>query len=144
MTTPGIVTSVLRTRATCVVSIRGELDWQSSPDFDHSVANLASWRPALLAVDLRCLEYIDSVGVESLAVLRDEIARQGGRTVLANVPEIARRRLQLAGLADHFTIHLLEGTQPMRSVLGAVGDRADGRPRARRTRACLMRTRPSP
>jgi anti-anti-sigma factor len=87
------------------VAVRGELDLASSPEFlrllQHEIDGHGPARDALV-LDLRELAFVDSSGIGALCQLREEARARGVALTLTDVPEHARRVLEITGLTEVF------------------------------------------
>lgn len=80
------------------IALRGELDIASASRVEGELATLQAQSPALLVVDLRGLEFMDSTGLR-LIVRAEEAARAGGtRFVIVRGPEPVQRVFEIVGL----------------------------------------------
>lgn len=84
----------------------------SGPYFFGAAAQLsatldqAANRPVHFVLDLGALNYLDSSGARSLALLAHKVHRKGGQMVLVGVRPEQRGILEKAGLAAPFAIYL--------------------------------------
>jgi anti-anti-sigma factor len=62
------------------VALRGELDISSAPVLEEALGRAEEAAPALLLIDLRQLEFMDSTGLRTV-VSADQRAREAGRRV---------------------------------------------------------------
>lgn len=80
------------------IALSGELDISSAARVEDELASLQAQSPAMLVLDLRELEFMDSTGLR-LIVRADEAARAGGtRFVIVRGPEPVQRVFQIVGL----------------------------------------------
>jgi anti-anti-sigma factor len=63
------------------VALVGELDIASAPQFEDSLEKVEASAPAVLVLDLRKVEFIDSTGLRAV-IAADERARSGGRRLV--------------------------------------------------------------
>ena len=93
-----------------VVSFRGDLDLESSPEARRVLLDCVARAKSLL-VDLSAVPYLDSSGVASLVEAFQVAKRGGSGFALVAVNPAALRVLQLARLDKVFVIHdtLAEG-----------------------------------
>jgi anti-anti-sigma factor len=85
--------------------VHGELDLASSPEFLRLLQHeVDGQRPApdALVLDLRELAFIDSSGIGALCQIREEARERGVALELTDVPEHARRVLEITGLTELF------------------------------------------
>ena len=60
------------------IALVGELDIASTPQFEAGLEKVEADAPAVLVLDLRKVEFIDSTGLRAV-ISADERARSGGR-----------------------------------------------------------------
>jgi anti-sigma B factor antagonist len=63
------------------IALIGELDIASAPQFEESLVKVEADAPAVLVLDLRKVEFIDSTGLRAV-ISADERARSGGRRLV--------------------------------------------------------------
>lgn len=96
--------STRRVAGTSVVTLRGEIDLQNSPDLRKELlAWLAEGQDVV--VDLSGVDYIDSSGIACLVEAYQTARHQGGNFSLAAISPAALRVLKLARLDEVFVIH---------------------------------------
>jgi anti-sigma B factor antagonist len=96
--------SVRRVAGTSVVTLRGEVDLQNSPELRKELLSQLAERQDVV-VDLSAVAYIDSSGIASLVEAFQTARHQSGRFCLAAVSPAALRVLKLARLDEVFVIH---------------------------------------
>jgi anti-anti-sigma factor len=84
-----------------VVRVVGEVDMLTAPEL---TAYLAGFDGADLTVDLSNLSFLDSRGIAALVEAHRRLDELGARLTLRDVPPLARRTLQIAGLETY--LHL--------------------------------------
>lgn len=73
------------------IFLNGELDSQTSPDFERYVADNVDASTQYVALDLKDLVYISSAGLRAFAKLRREAAEKKGKVVFGNLsPQVAK------------------------------------------------------
>jgi anti-anti-sigma factor len=92
-----------------VVTIRGELDMNTSPELERSLdAASAAQAPAIL-IDLSECEFIDSTGVAMIIRAWQRVDRNGGdgngRLVLCCPNSQVRRLLDITGVESSISMH---------------------------------------
>jgi anti-sigma B factor antagonist len=88
-----------------VVSIGGELDLATGPTLRSELRRVAQDAPRVpVAVDLRGVGFIDSVGLGILIGARRRITEQGGRFAVVAEPGRIIDTIRLAGLAEVLTV----------------------------------------
>jgi anti-sigma B factor antagonist len=88
-----------------VVSVRGTLDLLTTVVFFNAVVELRSRPGTRLVLDLEGLTLLDSTGTGQIWKTVESVRREGGRVVLARVPPVARRTLDLVGISGEVPIH---------------------------------------
>ena len=88
-----------------VVTVRGDLDLASAPRLRTAALDelLAGCRR--LVLDLRDLEFIDSVGLGMIVAIRKRARGLGGDVALVVATERIRRPLELSGVARILDVH---------------------------------------
>lgn len=87
-----------------VIELDGELDLGSAPQLEQALDYAGRDRPALVVVDLARLSFTDMAGLRVLMAAQEQAEREGGRLVLANVPNSVHRLMRLAEVNGLFTI----------------------------------------
>jgi anti-sigma B factor antagonist len=87
-----------------VIELDGELDLGSSSQLEQALEHAGRDRPALVVVDLTRLSFTDMAGLRVLMAAQEQYEREGGRLVLANVPDSVLRLMRLAQVNGFFTI----------------------------------------
>ena len=82
--------------------LQGELDAASAPAANHALLELLESRPARVVLDLRELDFIDSMGVKFLIDGRDAARRLGVELALAYEGGVVERVLTVSGVATLF------------------------------------------
>ncbi len=88
--------------AECVLTVRGDIDLASAPDFETSLRTALEAVPSSITVDLAALTFIDSSGLRVLVSLSKEARSRGATLGLRNVPRHAQRVLDITGLSEWF------------------------------------------
>lgn len=89
---------------TTIVSVKGDIDFNSSPDVRKALLDLVEDAKAVV-VDMSSVDYIDSSGVASLIEAYQSAKSAGCAFSLAAVSQPALRVLKLAHLEKVFEIH---------------------------------------
>lgn len=92
-----------------VVSVAGELDLATAPEFRRRLLELIALPIERLTVDLADLRFVDSSGLAALDAGWEAAAERRVRLELTSVPSQARLVLELGGLASRFG---LDGREP--------------------------------
>jgi anti-sigma B factor antagonist len=97
-----------------VLTLSGELDLAASPMLEQKLEHALGQPPALVIVDLRQLEFIDSTGLSVLVRARQRAQEQSRRFVLAGAGAQVQRLLSLTGIAER-----LELAESLEQALGS-------------------------
>jgi anti-sigma B factor antagonist len=87
-----------------VISVTGELDLASSPALEQQLERLAPTDTALVIVDLRALEFMDSTGLSVLVRADQRAQEHNQRLVLVKGPQQVQRLLTLTGVEERLTL----------------------------------------
>ena len=87
-----------------VIGVSGELDLASSPALEHELERGTASRAALVIVDLRALEFMDSTGLSVLVRAHQRAIENGQRFGVVKGPQQVQRLLSLTGVADRLTL----------------------------------------
>src|SRR5919107_1558184 len=84
--------------------LSGDLDLYNAPELDDALVAVEGEKWPTIVLDLRELEFLDSMALR-LIMRTDARAKQDGRRlVLVRGPEFIDRVLELSGLRDHLTL----------------------------------------
>jgi anti-sigma B factor antagonist len=84
--------------------LRGELDISSAPVLEEALGRVEAGGPALLVIDLRGLEFMDSTGLRTL-VSADQRARNAGRRMaIVRGPEAVDRIFNVTRLDERLEL----------------------------------------
>jgi anti-sigma B factor antagonist len=101
--------TVGRHRDTVTVAVTGEVDTASGRLLREHLAALCEDRPATLVLDLSGVTFLDSSGVALLLSLWRTCRRDGVELLLARVSPVARRVLEVCGVAEQLPLGLRGG-----------------------------------
>jgi anti-sigma B factor antagonist len=87
-----------------IISVSGELDLASSPALEEELERASTSEAALVIVDLRGLEFMDSTGLSVLVRAHQRSAEKSQRFGLVNGSQQVQRLLSLTGVADRLTL----------------------------------------
>jgi anti-anti-sigma factor len=87
--------TVDREGATAIVTVRGEIDLESSSELTAALAGLEA--PGDVDVDLADVTYIDSSGLRALLTARDAASAAGGRLRVSATSSIVARLIEITG-----------------------------------------------
>jgi anti-sigma B factor antagonist len=86
-----------------VVTVRGELDLQTSPDMGTAISAALSMHPYTLVIDLAAVTFMDSSACRSLVQARREAFKSAVELELRGITEPCLRALQALALDKLFT-----------------------------------------
>lgn len=86
-----------------VVTATGEIDLSTAPQFEDTVRQCLTRRPAVLVIDLTGAQFFSSAGLAVLVLAHRHDAETALRVVASN--RIVLRALELTGLARDLDIH---------------------------------------
>jgi anti-sigma B factor antagonist len=87
-----------------VIRVSGELDLASSPALEEELERVANSDVALVIVDLRDLEFMDSTGLSVLVRAHQRAGQGSQRFGLVNGSQQVQRLLSLTGVADRLVL----------------------------------------
>lgn len=90
--------------AETAVHVEGELDMATAPRLSQVLHAALDARPAVLAVDLTTLSFVDSTGIRVLITVQQRAAAQGCRFVLRSPTRSVLKALRLTGVDRHMLI----------------------------------------
>ena len=89
---------------TAVIRLQGDLDLATAPRVGQSLASALDARPAVLALDLEELTFLDSTGIRVLIAAHRRAEGQGSRFILRSPQPPVLRTLKLTGVDRLFVI----------------------------------------
>jgi anti-anti-sigma factor len=101
--TPAFSVTVKRYGSALTVRVRGDVDWESSPKLDVSLALALEERPAVLVVDLTDVTSFSSSGISALVHANQQAGATKFRVVAPG--RVTYRRLELAGLTEVIAVY---------------------------------------
>lgn len=87
-----------------VLALHGELDLVSAPVLLRQLRLLLDRTSSAMTVDMKDLAFIDSSGLGALCQALQEAKERGIALELVNVPDHARRVLEITGLTETFNL----------------------------------------
>jgi anti-sigma B factor antagonist len=87
-----------------VIAVSGELDLASAPALDAELDSATTSGCAVVIVDLRQLEFMDSTGLSILVKAHQRAVDDGRELVLVKGPQQVQRLLDLTGVAERLTL----------------------------------------
>jgi anti-anti-sigma factor len=85
-----------------VVQVDGEVDLSTAPSLNDALALALADRPESLFVDLRKVTFMDSTGLRSLIMTREECGAIDCRLLLMRGSRPVERLIEVSGLSDFF------------------------------------------
>lgn len=96
---------VARSGEVAVVTVRGDLDLASAPRLRGAALDELLAGHRRLVLDLRDLEFVDSVGLGMIVAVLKRARGLGGDVALVVTTDRIRRPLELSGVARIVTVH---------------------------------------
>ncbi|ACQ81879.1 anti-sigma-factor antagonist [Beutenbergia cavernae DSM 12333] len=93
------------------VTIEGDLDLSTRPQFHAATAKLGAVRRPLLVIDASRITFLDSTGAAFLISLADATRKRGGAAVLRGADERVLFVLETCGALDFFRLDPEPGLQ---------------------------------
>jgi anti-sigma B factor antagonist len=87
-----------------VIEVRGELDLATSPALEQELERGTAAKAAVVVVDLRELEFMDSTGLSVLVRAHQRAIENGQRFGVVKGPQQVQRLLSLTGVADRLNL----------------------------------------
>jgi anti-anti-sigma factor len=84
--------------------LSGELDLASAEELDANLKRVEESEPALLVLDLRELEFMDSTGLRTVIAADARARERGGRLVVVRAPEEVDRVFKLTRMDQHLEV----------------------------------------
>jgi anti-sigma B factor antagonist len=89
---------------TAQVSVKGELDIATLPEFEQVIGSMRSPDLERLVIDLRGLAFLDSMSIELLLRLHGELAETGAELVIVRGPHAVDRVFEVMRLDRVLTL----------------------------------------
>ena len=87
-----------------VIGVSGELDLASSPALESELERGQASEAALVIVDLRKLEFMDSTGLSVIVRAHQRATENGRDFAVVKGPQQVQRLLSLTGVAERLTL----------------------------------------
>ena len=87
-----------------IVTIGGDLEYGTAGPLRTTLLEFSQRDADVLVLDMRGVEFLDSTGISLLIQAKQRFDAQGTRFVLRHPPPRVTRVLEIAGVADMFTI----------------------------------------
>ena len=88
-----------------VVSVTGEIDLATGPEFQGALLALPEDEVASVIVDLTDCSFMDSTGLHLLTRAQERFDRSGGRVAVVSANRSVLRLFELTRLDQHFAIY---------------------------------------
>jgi anti-sigma B factor antagonist len=85
-----------------VIEMQGELDSESADVFQNSIMQVVHRGRAGIVLDMSCIGFIDSQGLERLLLVRQHCHEQGCQFRLAGLDETCLKILEITRLLNEF------------------------------------------
>ena len=92
-------------RGTHIVSVRGEVDLATAPDFDRALRALPKEGVGSVIVDLTDCSFMDTTGLHLLTRTQHRLGRSGGRVAVVAANRSVLRLFELARLDKLLAIY---------------------------------------
>lgn len=99
-----ISTSVSHEGEIAVLTVGGDVDLATVPDFQAAIAEALTQEPTALVVDLSGVDFLASAGLQTLVATHESVSRNARFAVVANGPATSRP-IQLTGLDQIFSLY---------------------------------------
>jgi anti-anti-sigma factor len=84
-----------------LVTLRGELDLHATADLEPELERLeCETNLDVVALDLRGLDFLDSSGLRTILVLRDQLTEYDRRLVLVRGPQAVQRVFEITRMTE--------------------------------------------
>jgi anti-sigma B factor antagonist len=98
-----LTTSVAHREGVTVISIGGEIDLNTAPDFEAAIDGALD-EHAVVVVELSAVNFMSSAGLRILAATHEKLGKSGHLAVVASNPAVSRA-IQLSGLDQLFSLY---------------------------------------
>ena len=88
-----------------VVSVRGEVDLATGPEFERALGAVPEDDVASVIVDLTDCSFMDSTGLHLLTRAQQRLDSAGGRVAVVSANRCVLRAFGLTGLDEEFAIY---------------------------------------
>ena len=87
-----------------MVTIGGDVDLATVPDFEAAITEALTQEPTALVVDLSEVDFLASAGLQTLVATHESVSKSAHFAVVADGPATSRP-IQLTGLDQIFSLH---------------------------------------
>ena len=81
------------------VAVQGELDTDTTAQFEKDIASLMERKDAKVEMDLTKLDYMSSKALRVIVALQQAVVRNGGSLSITGVSDTVREVFEMTGLA---------------------------------------------
>jgi anti-sigma B factor antagonist len=97
-------TSVAHREGVTVISVGGEVDLSTAPDFEAAVDGALDEHRPVVVVELSEVNFMSSAGLRILAATHEKLCKSGRLAVVASNPVVSRA-IELSGLDQLFSLY---------------------------------------
>jgi anti-anti-sigma factor len=105
-----------------LVSVRGEIDHNTTPQLTSVIRDETRRRPSVIRVDLGLVTFLDSGAVGALVSAHRDASAEGVRLVVHQMSPFVERQLRIVGVLDLLSART--GWNPQTDLLGRSGSTA--------------------
>lgn len=99
-----LTTSAAHGEGVTVISIGGEIDLSTAPDFEAAIDGALDEHPPVVVVELSAVNFMSSAGLRILAAAHEKLCKSGHLAVVASNPAVSRA-IKLSGLDQLFSLY---------------------------------------
>jgi anti-sigma B factor antagonist len=99
-----LTTSIAHREGVTVISIGGEIDLSTAPDFEAAIDGALDEHPLVVVVELSAVNFMSSAGLRILAATHEKLCKSGQLAVVASNPVVGRA-IQLSGLDQLISLY---------------------------------------
>jgi len=103
---------VVRERDRVVVALHGELDLASAPLLQSKIESVETDGVALVVLDMKDLEFIDSTGLRIVLAAHKHAQERGQELALTSIQQQVQRLLSITRVGEH--LRILESPEELR------------------------------
>jgi anti-sigma B factor antagonist len=87
-----------------VLGLHGELDLLGAPMLEEKIATAEADAPAIVVLDIRDLQFVDSAGLRVILAAHERSRREGRGFALTQGSEQVQRLFTIAGVSEHLRV----------------------------------------
>jgi anti-sigma B factor antagonist len=99
-----ITTAITYQEGIAVLTVGGEVDLATVPEFDAAITQALTREPTALVIDLSGVDFFASAGLQALVATHESVSKSAKFAVVANGPATSRP-IQLTGLDQIFSLY---------------------------------------